>query len=59
MGRGFEPHRRHWVVSGTGATQEDLSFYNRKNVDGTNKQTNKQTVYAYFHCKGRAKYNLT
>ena len=44
-GRGFEPHRRHCVVSlskninpsfnSTGSTQEDPSLYNWKIVDGT------------------------
>ena len=42
MGRGFEPHRRHCVVSlskphlsvlNTGSTQEDPSRHNRKIVD--------------------------
>ena len=44
-GRGFEPHRRHYVVvleqdtyfilACTGSTQEDPSLFNWKIVDGT------------------------
>ena len=50
-GRGFEPHRRHWVVSlsktqlsllSTGSTQEDPSQRNWKIVDWDVKNQTKQ-----------------
>ena len=55
MGRGFEPHQHHCVVSlskiylsllSTGSTQEDLSQHNWKNVDWDVKNQN-QTKQKY------------
>ena len=61
-GRGFEPHRRHCVVSlsktylsllSTGSTQEDPSRITERLLSGRKEsnQTNKTTIQLFIHIR--------